>query len=214
MNRIGESGGNRNQHVPSPPGYASRYASITGATLRSRRLFAVVALLCGVAFFVAAWRTASSPAILVLPRSPYTSPSVPQEFSGPIKYLSKSHDRRFDADDGPVTYLHNHRAGWDICLLYFYNDWCDFTDSDRWLESKDEDGQAPWLIGAPPHINTARRHGWLACTQEIDQLCSLSSPDALRTALPVRNNAFNLACVGCAAIVASLSLARLRSKEA
>lgn len=102
------------------------------------RITVLVGYALGATLLVAGFRNSgSSTPNLALPDTPYATPVVPQQFAGQIRYLSKSQPGEYDTDDGPKVYRQHHRNGWDDCLLYFHNDWCDFTDAEAWQEMDD-----------------------------------------------------------------------------
>lgn len=172
----------------------------------------MIAILFGFAIsaaslFTAWWCHNASGQLLALPTAPYCTPSIPPEFQGEIRYLSRTSPGEYDTDDGPSVYLEHHRRGWDDCLLYFYNDWIDFGQAHTWAEMDDARDDIPWLVGAPPHIVTARRHGWLSCTTNITNLTSQTSADSLRKTLPVHHSVLPLVAAGMLAFAAALILA-------
>lgn len=194
--------------------YSYRYAAEPSSFVTSRKTAVIAGYMLGAASLFAAWRIGTTTVpVLALPTIAYQTPVIPTDFQAQITYLSKIDPGNYDTDDGPTVYKKAHRGGWDDCLLYFYNDWCDFTQADTWHTMDDSIDDIPWLIGAPPHIVTARRHGWLSCTDKITQLTSRMSAQELRKSLPVRNNSFPFAVVGAFAITASLT-AQLRLRMA
>ena len=172
-----------------------------------RRFIIFSGYVFGAASLFTAWRIqATNTSDFALPTSPYQTPVIPPDFRGQITYLSKIHPGEYDTDDGPAVYLKHHRGGWDDCLLYFYNDWCDFSQADTWHTMNDITDDIPWLIGAPPHVVKARRDGWLSCTDKITQLTKEMPSNELRKLLPVYKYSIPIAIVGVLAIAASVTL--------
>ena len=181
--------------------------------MRLRRFIILAGyFVCAAALFTA-WRIhETTPSVFARPTSPYHIPIIPSDFRGQISYLSKIHPGKYDTDDGPTVYLKHHRSGWDDCLLHFHNEWCDFTQAEKWHAMDDASDAIPWLIGAPPHIVKARRDGWLSCTEKITQLTKDIPANELRKSLRVPNYSILIACIGILAMVASAT-AQLRLRK-
>ena len=109
----------------------------------------------------------------------YEIPSVPEHHNRKIAYLSKSLEKKYETDDGLTTYLRHHQFGWNDCLYYFYRDW-PYLGEPAWSAAGDQYGNAPWTHGAPPHVNEARRDGWLACADKIRALLRIESETEIR----------------------------------
>lgn len=115
----------------------------------------------------------------------YGIPNVPPEFDRKITYLSKTPGKQYETDDGPTEYLRHHKFGWNDCLHYFDRDWPFHDDEPAWSSTEDEHGDAPWLVGAPPHINDARRDGWLQCAEQIRTTLRSTTNEDFRKSLVI-----------------------------
>ena len=141
----------------------------------------ILVLASAALFFLAAtWRSDAEYPVWNHSIIPYQIPTVPEEHNRKITYLSKTPGKQYETDDGPTEYLRHHQFGWNDCLYYFYRDWPFHDDQPAWSATEDEYGQAPWIHGAPSHINDARRDGWLTCADEIRALLRTNSETELR----------------------------------
>ncbi len=104
----------------------------------------------------------------------YSAPTVPLEFDLEITYPLKRYPGETETDDGPTQYLLHHRLAWDECVYHFYRDW-PWVDSPAWSADETTDKWGPWVIGAPDHINDARRDGWYAAANSIAKTASINN---------------------------------------
>ena len=100
-------------------------------------------------------------------------------------------------------------------MHYFYRNW-PFHEGPAWSATEDEYGQAPWIHGAPPHINDARRDGWLNCADEIRKLLRTDSESEIRDQIVVSQSPIIASLTGLGTILlaaAVLILVRRRTDK-
>jgi hypothetical protein len=144
----------------------------------------------------------------------YSAPTVPLEFDREITYPSKRYPGETETDDGPTQYLLHHRLAWDECVYYFYRDW-PWLDSPAWSADETNDKWGPWVIGAPDHINDARRDGWYAAANKLRKLLQSTTPEKLREELPQPQFSVNItiAIIALAFTVAAFLVVRNAKKH-
>jgi len=144
-------------------------------------LIAICTLMFGTGFDATADRPIWRESVIT-----YRTPPVPSTFDRQITYLSKRHPGETETDDGPTEYLRYHQIAWDECIYYFYRDW-PYGDSPAWSAAETPGKWGPWVIGAPGHINDARRDGWYNAASQLRALLETTEPETLRRELPERH---------------------------
>lgn len=142
----------------------------------------------------------------------YSAPTVPLEFDREIAYSSKRNPGKTETDDGPAQYLLHHRLAWDECVCHFYRNW-PWVDSPAWSADETTDKWAPWVIGAPDHINDARRDGWYVAANQLRKLLQSTTPEKLREELPQPQFSVNITNAIAALALAAFFIVRNAKKR-